>query len=380
MVDADHVLRESFVRDRHEVTCPPREFGVPGAIRDTEEEFGAVGAATASSGASSGRGGGAGPGEEGFGAPGRGGRVRVSRPTAAREVPSRRAAGPVFTRTRASPCCQRSTGLLRCLALRVKPRAPRSAVTGSTSGVTSSAKATPVGTTGAGGAASPVASWRTRRGATRVHGGRPGLGLPENVVEDLEDKRSAVSGPQDVSEEPRDVEAALAREATVVAAPLQDVDRHQGASASCRKKIFSPGCPRCLWGRRRGRGCGSCPGRCRGRGGPRLRRRPGVVVRIHMATPRQRLVGDAHTEVLREVREPVQLVGRERVVVHGERETLEQTRTVSVPRPRMSSNLCRARRRLRRTPLRAPLRRPASAGTGRCSDRGPPCGPGSPRG
>jgi hypothetical protein len=110
------------------------------------------------------RGGGAGPGR---GGPRRGGRRPAgsgdSRPIAASAVPSRRRAGPVLTRMRASPCCHRSTGLPWWRAVRVKPRAPSRAETGSASGVTSSAKAMPVGTTGRAGRATPTVSWRTSR-------------------------------------------------------------------------------------------------------------------------------------------------------------------------------------------------------------------------
>lgn len=74
---------------------------------------------------------------------------------------------------------------------------------------------------------------------------------------------------------------------------------------------------------------------------------PGMVVRADVTSPGERLVGDPDAEVLGEVGESGELSGGEGVVVHGEGETLEQTRTVSAPSRFITANLARARRRLR---------------------------------
>ena len=59
--------------------------------------------------------------------------------------------------------------------------------------------------------------------AHRVDGHALRVGLAEHIVEDLERERSGVPGREDVPDERREVEPALAGEAAVVPAPLQDV-------------------------------------------------------------------------------------------------------------------------------------------------------------
>ena len=66
------------------------------------------------------------------------------------------------------------------------------------------------------------------QGPHRVHRGVAGIGLAEDVVEDLQRQRPPIAGGDHPAEEPGQVEAALPGEAAVVAAPLEDVHGQEG--------------------------------------------------------------------------------------------------------------------------------------------------------
>lgn len=113
-----------------------------------------------------------------------------SSPTAASERLPRPVAGAVLTRMRATPCSHRSTGLDVCFRVRVKPSAPSMVDTRSVSGVTSSAKVTAVGVTGAGGSVIPAASWSATRERIASAAVRP-----ESACRKTSLKTSSESGP-----------------------------------------------------------------------------------------------------------------------------------------------------------------------------------------
>ena len=167
--------------------------------------------------------------------PGRNSRRRAHRWTAVAGAIDR--CGARLSRTRARPCSQSCTGMERCCATWANPREEsvretRGAETPSTA---SSANAKPP-SAGAGGRP-PVRSAvgdvqevgdarRLREGECRPHrvgGGVPGVLLLVDVVEHLESHRAGVAHRQDLSEEARHVQRALAGEQPVVEAPLANV-------------------------------------------------------------------------------------------------------------------------------------------------------------
>lgn len=162
-----------------------------------------------------------------------------------------------------------------------------------------------------------------QQGAAGVHGGRAGLGLPEDVVEDLEGERSVVTGAQDVFHQTRDVEAALTGEAAVVAAPLQDVHAEQRGVGQLEEEDLLAGDVLDAFEVLRTGAAGQDveavqAGAERGVAG-RLDDAPGVVVGADVPPPGERLIGDADAEVLRQVGQFAQLPGGESVVADRER-------------------------------------------------------------
>ena len=142
------------------------------------------------------------------------------------------------------------------------------------------------------------------------------VGLAEDVVEHLERERALIARRQHVAEEPREVEAALAREAAVVAAPLEHVHDQLGRVGELEEEDL------------RGRDVAD-PARV---GAARedvegveagaevrvvagLRDPPRVVVVAHVAPPRERLVGDSDPPPSAALGQLAQLRGGERVVV-----------------------------------------------------------------
>ena len=141
-----------------------------------------------------------------------------------------------------------------------------------------------------------------------------GVGLAEDVVEDLERERPVVARGQHARHEVREVERALAREAAVVAAPLEHVHaqvRGVGelevedlVDAGDRPEVGAP--------REDVEGVQAGAERrvvCR-RDDP-----PGVVVLVDVAAPGERLVGDAQAALVRSLGQRVQLLGGQVVVV-----------------------------------------------------------------
>ena len=156
------------------------------------------------------------------------------------------------------------------------------------------------------------------QGAHRVDRHAIGIRLTEDVVEDLQRERPAVARVQHPGQEVREVEAALAGEAAVVPAPLQDVHpQPRGVGQLQEEDLLA----RDLGDRRE-------VGRARedveavqadAQGGVigALHDAPAVVVLRDVAPPRERLVGDPQAAIRRAGRELVQLLGGEVVVVDG---------------------------------------------------------------
>ena len=171
---------------------------------------------------------------------------------------------------------------------------------------------------------------------------RSRVGLAEDVVEDLERQRAVVAGGEHVLDEAGEVEAALAGEAAVVAAPLQDVHRQARRVGELEEEDPLAGD---VADRRRGR----CPrermwkesrqvpsaGWSAARDDP-----PGVVVVADVAAPGERLVGDAQAALggaLARARAAARPRARRRRSRPGE--TLEQTSSVGAPSSSMSVEL-----------------------------------------
>ena len=136
-------------------------------------------------------------------------------------------ASPWLTSTRASPCCHSCTGLERCGPTWAKPIASSTcSVSGPDSDPTaSSTNAMPAQLRG--GRQAPLADrlLEHQDRAHRVDRDPVGVGLAEDVVEDLERQRPVVARGPHVAHEGGQVEPALPREAAVVAAPLEHVHR-----------------------------------------------------------------------------------------------------------------------------------------------------------
>lgn len=156
--------------------------------------------------------------------------------------------------------------------------------------------------------------------AVGVHGGGPGLGLPEDVVEDLQRQRPVVSGGPHMPDQPGDVEAALSREAPVVPAPLQHVQRHQrGVRQLQEEDLLAGDVLDSLGVGPAGENVEAVQaGAERGMVG-RFDDAPRMVVRTDVPPPRQRLVRDPNPELLCKIGQLTQMVRGERVVVLGER-------------------------------------------------------------
>lgn len=154
----------------------------------------------------------------------------------------------------------------------------------------------------------------------RVDGGRPGLRLPEHVVEHFQRERPFISGTHHMPDEPGDVEAALPGETAVVPAPLQHVHRHQRRVGQLQEEDLLAGDVLDPLGigtaRQDVKTVQARPERGMVGG---LDDAPGMVVRTDVAAPRQRLVRDADAEPLGQFGEPPQLERGQRVVVLGER-------------------------------------------------------------
>ena len=220
---------------------------------------------------------------------------------------------PWLSTMRMSPCCHSCTGLLRCGPTCAKPSVRSSA---SVSGAESAS--TPISTnakpSSRGLGRQPVLEHEQR--AHGVDRRAVGVGLAEDVVEHLERERAVVAGGQHAGDEVGEVERALAGEAAVVAAPLQDVhaqvrrvgeleveellardagDRVEVGAAREDVEGVQAGAERRVVG---------------GRDDP-----PGVVVLVDVAAPGERLVGDPQPAVGGAGGERAQLLGGERVVV-----------------------------------------------------------------
>lgn len=177
----------------------------------------------------------------------------------------------------------------------------------------------PDGTSGGGSWVIPAALLEGQHGAVSVEGRRCRFRLAEDVVEDLEGG-TVVADAQHVPQHAGDVEAALAREAVVAAAPLQYVHRAQQCVGQLEEEDLLPGDVLATLGvaaagedvegvQAGGEGGIACG----------LDDVPGVVVGADVAAPSELLVDDADAELLGQVGEPAQLLGSE-VVVEGERE------------------------------------------------------------
>ena len=152
--------------------------------------------------------------------------------------------------------------------------------------------------------------------AHRVDRGAVGVGLAEDVVEHLERERPGVAGGEHAAQEAGEVERALAREAAVVPAPLQDVHAQVRGVGELEEEE--------LVGRDRSDRVQSGAARedvegvqAHAQGGvvARLGDPPRVVVLGDVAAPGERLVGDAQPALGGAPGERVQLLGGERVVV-----------------------------------------------------------------
>ena len=165
-----------------------------------------------------------------------------------------------------------------------------------------------------GGRREPALEQQQR--AHRVDRHPPRIGLAEDVVEDLERERALVAGRQHVLEEAGEVEAALPREAAVVAAPLQHVHDQVRRVRELEEEQ--------LLGRDVADAGGVAAARedvegvdagAERRVVARLHDPPRVVVVAHVAAPRQRLVGDPEPARAGALGQLPQLRGGERVVV-----------------------------------------------------------------
>ena len=182
-----------------------------------------------------------------------------------------------------------------------------------------------------------------------VDGGAHGVGLAEDVVEDLERQRARRSrrrGPRrgSAAGRSRPGRGRAGGGGSTAARP----STARGASASCRKNIFSPG----IAGdpgrsRTRGRGRGSCPGRARAPGGRRGARPPRTPPRCRRAgprpAPRRRSAGRARRPASAR---RVQLLGEPVGVARRRRGRPRSTPArCRCPARAITSNLCSARRR-----------------------------------
>ena len=152
--------------------------------------------------------------------------------------------------------------------------------------------------------------------AHRVDRGAARIGLAEDVVEDLERQRAGVAGGEHAVDERGDVERALAREAAVVAAPLQDVHRQMRRVGELQEEdpLARDRVDRGQVGAAREDVERVQAGAERGVVGG-LDDPPRVVVLADVAAPGQRLVGDLQAALVGARRERVELLGGERVVV-----------------------------------------------------------------
>jgi hypothetical protein len=164
----------------------------------------------------------------------------------------------------------------------------------------------------------------------RVLGGAHGRGLAEDVVEHLQGQRPAISGAQDVREQAGHVEVALAGEAAVVPAPVQDVHREPGRVGQLEEKD--------LLGRD---GLDRVRGHVPGEDVEAVQAEPemgmvghphdppGVQVVVDVPAPRQRLVGDRDPVLGGPLGQQPQLLGGQLVVIDrlgGDRRAHQQPR------------------------------------------------------
>ena len=146
--------------------------------------------------------------------------------------------------------------------------------------------------------------------AVPVHGGAHGVGLAEDVVEDLERERPGVAGVQDRGEEARQVEAALAGEEPVVAAPLQHVHReHRGVGELEEEDLLAGdlGDPVDLG--RAGEDVEAVEAEAQRRVVGPPDDVPGRLPRVDVPAPRERLVGEPQAALGGPVGQAVQLAG-----------------------------------------------------------------------
>ena len=150
----------------------------------------------------------------------------------------------------------------------------------------------------------------------RVDRGALGVGAAEDVVEDLERQRSLVAGRQHVTAEAREREGALAREAAVVPAPLEDVHAQAGGVGELQVEDLVPGdLPdrrRVAAPRQDVKGVEADAERRMIGGGDDP---PRMLVLVDVAAPRERFVGDSQAAIGGPVGERAELLGREAVVV-----------------------------------------------------------------
>ena len=157
------------------------------------------------------------------------------------------------------------------------------------------------------------------QGPHGVDGGGAGIGLAEDVVEDLERQRPPIAGGDHPVEEPGQVKAALPREAAVVATPLQDVHGQEGGVGELEEEEL-------VRGDRADAVKAGASGEDveaveadtqRGMAGG-LDDPPGVLVVVHVPAPRQGFVGDADAVLLGDGGQLVQLLAGQAVVVDGQ--------------------------------------------------------------
>ena len=138
-----------------------------------------------------------------------------------------------------------------------------------------------------------------------------GVGGPEDVVEHLERERAGVAGREHVGDEGVEVEAALARKATVVAAPLQQAHVEPRRIGELdEEELVEPARPIAAREHVEGVDARADGGMARSLDDPQ-----GVLVRVDVPAPGERLVRDPDAAAGRALRQFAQLLGDERVVV-----------------------------------------------------------------
>ncbi len=156
--------------------------------------------------------------------------------------------------------------------------------------------------------------------SVRVHR-RPGrVGLPEDVVEDLERQRPGVPGGQHVTEEGLQVEGALTREQSVVPAPLQQVHVHRrGIGELQEEQLLAGNVPDAGRIRPAGQDVEAVDAQPERRMIGHPHDVPRLLIPVDERRPGQGLVADPHAPFLGADGQPVQLFGDLLFVLDGVR-------------------------------------------------------------